>query len=368
MIYFLINNDYHLDMDLKLAKELKSHELGLIQVPYVLKVVEKSDVFKLIYSFPDKIVASLSDFIKKPNKIRQSLKSIDAVLLPRKEDVLLVHTEIEMLNQYIIQKFFNIGAQIYLLEDGTATMCTYNIKATKAPLKDILRNWILRNLYGFRYTTTKRFGAEVLPVMNDSIFKGAIVNYGKSILRDIECFKLKSTNLPIKIQFENGAIFFGQGLYFWFLQEVEYVNLIKETLVISKQFSPFYFKFHPADTDFVKNAIVKFIEENYPEVLILKEDTMAEELIHKFPVQYVITFNSTAALNVINKGVIPIFINNLLNIYFPNPSLSVFNEFLKSIKCNVPSSLSDIKPGFIAFQEIKENERTYTIREILNLK
>jgi hypothetical protein len=368
MIYFLVNNDYHIDMDLKLTSQLSDFKLGLIQVPYILKVIDRSDIFDEIYNFPELIVPSLIGFFTNPGKIYKSFTRIDQELAPKNTDILLVHTEIELLNQYVIQKFYEAGAKVYLLEDGTATMCTYNIIPKKAPMKDRIRGWILKNFYKFKYTTIKRFGGEVLPVMNDDIFQGAIVNHGKSILRDIKCFKLKPNDERITIKYENGMIFFGQALYFWFLSEAEYVGLVRGFLSAAKHFSPFYFKFHPSDTDFVKRETTRIIEQEYPDIIIIGENDMAEVLIHKFPVQYVMTFNSTAALNMINKRVIPIFINYLFNKAFPNDTLLAFDGFLESIGCNVPHTVAEIKPGFRAFSDSPNNQETYIITEILNKK
>jgi hypothetical protein len=363
MIYFLVNNNYHLDLDIKLAKQLTNYELGLIQVPYSLNIIKANDTFLKIHHFPDKINIS----IRNPFKIFSIQIKVAKEINPKSTDFLLVHTEMDLLNQYIIQIFYKAKAKIYLLEDGTATMNYYNIIPKPVSIKDQIREFILKKCYNFKYTEIKKYGIETIPIMKDFMFSGVIVNFGTSIKRKIPLLKLTPLKEYFEIIYKNGAIFFNQGLYLWYLKEDEYISYIEDLLAISKNFSPFYFKFHPSDTNNIKLSITKIINEKYRNIIIIPETDIAEILIDKYPVQYAITFNSTAALNLINKGIIPIFLNNLFNNSFPDSSFIVFGQFLKSIDCESPSALSDIKPGFCAFPNATKSENTKSLVNILNL-
>jgi hypothetical protein len=366
VIYFLVNNNYHIELDIRLASQLPGFDLGLIQVPYSLKIITQHNIFKKISCFNFKIHASILRFILHPFEITKIKKIVDNELVIRKDDILMVHTEIDLINQYIIQKFHETGAKVFLLEDGTATMCVYNLFPHRAPLKDRIKVIILKKIYKFRYTEINRYGIQILPVMKDHIFSGIIVNYGDSVLRDIPFYKLKQDKEPISVKFENGAIFFSQPLYLWYLKEDDYIDFLDDLLTVSEEFSPLFFKFHPSDNENVKAIVSKRICENYSRISVIQENDIAENIINKYPVRYAITINSTAALNLINRGIIPLFLNNIFNKKFPDPSFLSFSKFLDSIRCKSPETLAEIRPGFIAIQSDDNSVLTNTLIEIIN--
>lgn len=366
MIYFLINNNYHLHFDMNLAKQLPDFELGLIQIPYSLDVIEESDLFGKIYNYPDRLVASIKSLLLNPKKINGIIKKVDNELIPQNNDVLLVHTEMDFLNQHIIKKFYKAGSKIFLLEDGTATVCHCNMISGKIGVKDNFRKIVLKYFYGFDYLKFKKYGVQTLPEMENFIFKGVILNHGDNIKRDIPLYKLKPVEQPIEFLDQNGVIFFSQAMYLWFLTEEEYTVYIDNLLSVASCFSTFYFKFHPSDKEDVKNKIIKIIEKKHPKVIVLYEKDIAENIIEKYPVKYAITFNSTSALNLINRGVVPIFINDMFSKIYPDDAFKAFGQFLKSINYNSPSDLNDIKPGFLAFSSDEKKQKKYSLIDIIN--
>jgi hypothetical protein len=367
MIYFLVNNNYHLDLDYKIARELHYKELGLIQIPYSLNIVNSNPFFSKIHCFNYKVDISIRNFLLDFGHLIKIHKKIDQELIVNRKDVLFVHTDIVLLNQYIISKFQKVGAKIFLLEDGTATMCIYNLTPKRPPFKERIKEFFLRNFYGYKNTSIVSFGAQILPMMKDHVFNGVIVNYGNSILRKIALYKLKLNEEQISNLNPRGAIFFSQPLYYWYLKDYEYISYLEELLKFSNNFDKFYFKFHPSEDKKVEEGIRKMILKKYSRISIIEENEIAENLIHSYPVKYAITFNSTAAMNLVSKGVIPIFLNGLLNSRFADKSFSSFDYFLKTIKCNCPLSEDEVKPGFVAFTSEEQNLSKKSINEILKL-
>lgn len=365
MIYFLINNDYHLDLDLKLIQQLDSNEIGLIQVPQRLDVITNSVNFSHIVTI-NEIDTSLKGLIFKFYNNKKILKYIDCTLTIKKEDVLLVHTDMVFVNQYIITKFFDVNAKIFIVEDGTATIAYNPIKNLKISWKDIIRESILKYLYSFRFFYIKNFGSEVLPIMDDFIFKGVILRFGNSIKRNIPLFNINTIQEINIIKEENGAIFFNQPLYNFFLTEEDYLFFLQKILSCSNLFSHFYFKFHPADTNsFVEKCSI-MLNDFFPEINIVLENMTAEKIIYKYPVKYTITINSTASLNLIDFGLEPIFLNNIFKNKFPDLSFDLFDNLLDSMEFNYPLNIDDIKPGFSVLKKNLVDTNYLTLKDIIN--
>jgi hypothetical protein len=352
---------------MQLVKELSNFELSLIQIPYSLNIMRKSDVFSNIYTYEERLITSLKNIFFKPNSLKNIFRRVDETLFPDKADILFVHTDMDILNQYIIQKFYKCGAKVYLVEDGIATITQFNMEEKAAEFKDILRCFFLKYIYGFKYLKIIKYGVMTQPVMEDFVFNGVLINYGDTIKRKIPLYKLISTQKQIEIMHVKGAIFFNQPLYLFYMSEKEFIDYIESFLLISCNFFPFYFKFHPSDSDSFKASIVELIKEKFENIVILLEDIIAEEIVYKYPVRYVITISSTSAFNLMSSGVVPIFINNMLNKVYPNDNFNAFGQFLKSINCNSPVEISEIKPGFSAFSSIKEHENRYSIIDIINI-
>lgn len=365
MIYFLVNNNYHVNLDMKLVKELVDYKLGLIQVPYSLEVIKKSDLFSDIYIYEQRLITSFKNIIFRPNKLKSILGIVDKTLFPNDTDILFVHTDMDVLNQYIIQKFYHRGARVYIVEDGIATITQFNMEEKPAGFKENIRSFLLKYFYGFKYLKIIQYGVMTQPVMDDSVFSGVIVNYGETIKRKIPLFNLISNQKQIKITDEEGTIFFNQPLYLFYLSENEFIVYIQSLLIISSNFSPFYFKFHPSDSESFKLIMTKLINEKFKNIIIITEGTIAEEIVFKYPVRYLITISSTSAFNLMNSGIIPIFLNNMLNKIYPNDNFTAFEQFLNSIDCYSPTHINDVKPGFCAFSKIKKDKKRHSLIDII---
>jgi hypothetical protein len=235
-----------------------------------------------------------------------------------------------------------------------------------AEFKDNLRCFFLKYLYRFKYLKIIKYGVMTQPLMEDFVFNGVLVNYGDSIKRKIPLYKLISVQEQIKVIDEKGAIFFNQPLYLFYMPENKLIDYIESFLITSYNFSPFYFKFHPSDTESFKASMVKLIKNKFENIIIILEDNIAEEIVFKYPVRYVITISSTSAFNLMNSGIIPIFINDMLNKLYPNDNFTAFGQFLNSINCHSPIEINEIKPGFCAFSNVKKDEKRYSIMEIIN--
>jgi hypothetical protein len=79
-------------------------------------------MFFQIYTYEQRLITSFKNIFFKPENIKNIFQRVDNTLFINNSDILLVHTDMDILNQYIIQKFYQCGARVYLLEDGIATI------------------------------------------------------------------------------------------------------------------------------------------------------------------------------------------------------------------------------------------------------
>ena len=360
MLYFLINNDFHLSFDRKFIQKINNGiNISLIQVPYSLSVVEEDSLFKEIYCFPQ-IHLSFSRIFK----IFRIKKLIRRSLKIKTDDILYVHSERDLTNQFIIQLFYTANAKIFLLEDGVSTMCMFNMDPGKISFKEQIKYLLLKQIFGFHLLNVGRYGIENLYTMSDEIFKGLIITIGHKINRNIKIYKVTLGDENVNNIDINGAIFLNQDYYRFISNVDEYISFVIENLIISKNFNPFYFKFHPSDSDYFKQELAIRIKDNYENIIIIYEESNFENLITTYPVANVISFNSSACFNLINSKFNPIFLNHFLEKKYPNILFKTFEIFLNSINCKYPTNLYEVTPKFISYTSLSHDTTYLEINEI----
>lgn len=354
MIYFLINNTFHLYEVNILCKELANHELGLIQVPYSLTPIVKHDQIKKIYTFerlsflheyfqnwPESFFSSLSS-----NKTK--IKITKNNLNPRKEDVLFVFTETELLNQIIIDYYFKKKAKIYLIEDGMASALYYNMKSGPLSKKSTLFKWVVRILYrikGYHPFVTKGY---YYPMMSDSYFSGACFFYSSSIIRNIKTFTLNKNLEKIKNINFNTAIFLNEPIYRFYTDTNSYLINLEEILsALNSNFSKIHFKFHPDDKH-DENLIfnIKTIINKFSNILVLETNKIIEDIVVDFNIGYAVSYFSSALRNLSFYGIEPVYIYHLINFFNDVPTAKQITLYLNTLNYNFPKSFNDIKPGY----------------------
>ena len=361
MIYFLVNNSYHLDFDFPLIKELKNEKISLIIVPITFSVSDDNlSFFHKIYKFENNFNISYFNLFS----LKRFMKIVDNTFATTSNDILLVHTDMVLLNQLLIYKFHKSNSKIFLLEDGTATMCDFNIEPISASIKSIIKCFILKTFLGIKNTNINKYGIQELYRLDDFLFNGLIVNFGLNTKRNIPVFQLKYTDKFLDIKFPKGAMFFNSPFYILYTNEILYFNFIKEILVISNNFNPFYFNFHPNDSVYFKDMVSEYIIHNYKNIILLP-DGLAEDKINKYTTQFSISINSTASFNLIKKGIKPIFLNKIFLEKFQDPSFEQFELFLFSLGYISPKSIDEVSPLFYLNNFSLMDSNRFTLAEIL---
>jgi hypothetical protein len=362
VIYFLINNNYHLDFDNPLIQELKDYQIGLILIPFRFdKNQNNLDVFSEIHEYENNVNLSFFNFFS----IKRFLNKIKNKIKVNAEDILFVHTDMVLLNQFFIYKFYNSGAKIFLLEDGTASICDFNIIPQRAKIKSRLKCLVLKYFLGFKNTNVKKYGAQDLFRIDDFYFKMMLLKYGNLTLREIPIRQLCLPGPKLDIMFPDGAIFFNSPFYLIYTNEDIYIEYLKDILFFSDRFNPFFFTFHPFDTPFFKDKIKDLFKDNFKNIQILP-DGIAEKIIKDYTTKFSISINSTASYNLMERGITPIFLNNLFLNHFSDPSFEQFKALLYSIGYVSPKSLDEVSPSFSPLENVDlTNKNRISIKQVL---
>jgi hypothetical protein len=363
--YFLVNNDYHIDFILGFIKSIPNYKI-LLKAPVSITSNNYDIYFDKIEEFEFKEFNSIRNLIFKSCSLNKKKKILLSKVKPKCEDVLFLNTDMFLLNHLIVSRFIKNNCRIYLLEDGAATMTYFNINSSFPGITFIFKKYILRYLYNLNYTNFRKFDHEIMPILDDKIFKGLIVNLGNSTNRNIKIYKIKLENTENFIKNDNSAIFYNQPLYNWYCDFDSYLIFIKEFIETYSKFCEIlYIKYHPGDIELFKNNLRNFIEKNYQNVTIIEENINAEQLIFQYPVKHAITINSTSVLNLLKYNCNPIFLNYIFNTKFPNKTSSEFNNLLFNIGCDFPIDFQSIN-GLNEKYYYNVNNNTLGINQIIN--
>ena len=151
MIYFLVNNNFHLyDVKLHISNFKKQQDFSLIQIPHTLNPQKEDANFKKIFTyqtpFQGKKKINFLYIHRLHNKIKSDLQNIS------EKDFLFFYTEYECLNHYIVKLFKEKGAKTFLIDQGIATYILLNCNSTsvyKLPLRLRIKLFALRKLFGY---------------------------------------------------------------------------------------------------------------------------------------------------------------------------------------------------------------------------
>lgn len=307
MIYFLVNNNYHLVDVNKHLKSLKDFEKSLIQIPHTLELVKEDENFKNIYTFNSPFIG-LKNFFNY-FKINQTHNIVKNELIIDKNDILFVYSEYEILNQFIITLFKKSGAKVYILDENSlSTYLTYSVKSDdKLNLKQKIKLYWLKNIIGYKYTKYLYFNGIVFPQLDDKFIDGLLMYNDIKNKRDIKNYLIKNDVVNIKLDSKK-AMFLNEKMYDYYCTKEEHSKILNDILNnLSQKFEIVWFKFHPRENEANKEWQYKIIEQ-YKNVKIVNDNSPIENIIEEYNAKYIFSFFAVALLNLKELGCVPIYL------------------------------------------------------------
>jgi hypothetical protein len=362
MVYFLVNNNYHITDFNNLYQDIKDVNLSLVQVPHTLNKIESDERFTQIYTY-NKFHISFVHLFTLFRKNKKNFRVIDDDLRIDKNDILFAYTEYDLTNQYIIDKFNKSGAKVYLLEDGAATAYLFMSIKPRVNIKCSVKALILKLLYGLYNARLLFDGNSVFPVMKDNCISG-VCFYLKpeQISRNIKAYQIKNNTEKIDLQ-DNTVIFLNQDIYFiydTFEHYLEVLDIIIHQLSVS--FDKFYFKFHPRETEDKINKIRKIVDKNNG--IIIEDKNAIEDIIYKYKPKYAASFFSSSLISLAFMGIQPMFLYSFISNSKNRQMLNHFDIYLNSLRYNSISSIEQINSNYES-GFIRDTQNNISIRNLI---
>ncbi len=361
MVYFLVNNDFHVHDVKNLAAQLGYGNCSLISVPYRMDVprelpfahqyvFERCEfLLKQVPSNPRKLLSIHRDNFSKR-------KQLDA-LRPTRNDTLFVFTECELMNMFCIRKFHKAGAKIFLIEDGMASYIYFNRDSDRIPLRWKLVTPVYKLLYGLKGFYPYYASSMPYHMLSEKYYSGACFFTPISIRRKLPVIWLDNGEKPLRGLDPENAMVLTQPL------GTESLKIDKTILDnVHANFKRIYLKCHPDEFRDQKtyNALKQLCAQ-YDNVEFVESGAIMEDLIEQYRVGYAISPFSSTLPRLQSRGVIPVYVYHLLN---DIKAVSIDN-YLKLINYNFATKWEDIKPGYSSFANKVDGLKT-SIKDLIS--
>ena len=344
MIYFIVNNNYHVvDFDGHLAR-LQKNEVSLIEIPHALDMNARTDIKRFTYIRARKngLVAQILNFLSNVRQINQEIH-------PAKGDFLFMYTEYEILNQYMAYRFKKFCANVYLIEDGGfGTYVPFRLTVSESLT---LKEWIKRELYrllpGLSRMRLHKLNGHIFPWMVDENIDGVCTYEHVALKRQIKTILLQRNHKTPITLIPSRTVFLNEPIYGVYQSTEEYISGLRQIMeALCGKFDEVFFKFHPRETVEWRIKIQSHVLSRYPKLIIMEENSAVEILVDKYRPAVASSYFCSALLSLSDRGVEPLYLYHLL------PTLKdqlIFREvtvILNELGYNFVHDFCDINSNF----------------------
>jgi hypothetical protein len=305
MIFFLINNNFHLGDVLARVENFKLKDVTIICVPHSLDLKKVSETGLPFIVFKSPLTEKYGCL--QPQKFINSLNQIKKNLKPCRNDDIYIYTEYELLNHCVVREFLKKKATIRLIEENGLATYALNKVAHGCNLRSLILcrpKLFLANVFycGF-LTKCYVSGQEVFPVLPDRVFRESIYYSHVSSRREFNVVveEWKNNKLIQTPSCKNNCVLFlSQDVYNFYMTVDEYVSYLDNVndSILSK-YGKIMFKFHPRE---VGTKIESIVKERYPHYIFIGSSSPVEELVDDLNPGLVVSFFSSSLINLHRIG------------------------------------------------------------------
>ena len=298
MIYYIVNNDFHVDNIKSHISQNKIKNCTIIRVPYALQNDCKqfaSDVITIKTPFRNRFR------FWNPYIFYKAKRSVNKIYFSSNDQVIFL-TEFDPINQYIIYRAKQKGAQITLLEEGVSFYYLYVFKNKNSnDIKSIFKLFYLRYIIGFHFIRCVSVDQLRWLQMKDKYIDKMLLYFNVPVDRDIPVEIIENNHIGFSNLNERKAVFLNQPLYESYLDLNRHLELIAEKLqMISMNYDKIYFKFHPRDSSSFKLKIKQKITHDN---ITFIDDISLEDFIAIEKPKHAYSFFSDALMKLYQQNI-----------------------------------------------------------------
>lgn len=354
MIYFLVNNNFHLLDAEENIKHLRNQPVGLIKIPHKLTISPKFN-YELELEFPP-LIHSLIDHFRFL-RIAQIHKSVKKQLNTiNSTDVLIIYTEYEYLTHYVVKLFKKKNAKVILIEEGFPTYLAFaSIPDSVVNFKKKILNYYLKNILGYKNTKVVSINDKYSTQLTDNQIDLVLLYTDLNIVRKINKQILESKQFKQTEINENSILFLNEAMYDHYINMDEYLTILEDIILnLSSHFEVINFKFHPRENETTRNKISAILSK-FSKVVIINNDSPVELLIEEIGSKYVGSFLAQTLLYLSNSNYIPLYLFQLYPEIMRNKVFITVKKVIDEMNYTFINNWSEIKNKEIGFSQNKNN-------------
>jgi hypothetical protein len=366
MLYFLVNNNFHLIDAEEHLKVLKKFKTTLIKIPHQL-TISSTYSFDLVVEFPV-LIRKPKDYLNLP-RIFKLHREIDNLFKDVKSvDTLIFYTEYELLSHYIVTLFKKKGAKVVLIEEGIPTYLTFTGKYDLSPsLKQKLLGYYLRYVLGYSNSKMVRIDGWPVNILADSQIDQLLLYTDIKIRRNVPTALLELKKIDFKQLNSNTALFLNEPMYKYFANFFEYLTIVEDILGnLSLKFEKVYFKFHPRETIEARNDIKKTIEK-YPKVSVIDDNQPVEFMIESIGAKYVVSFAAQTLLYLSNSNCVVLYVFHIYPKLMSAPTFVRLKNVIDNMSYIFMNNWSEIETETLGFMGSDKSNKHTSLQKYLDL-
>ncbi len=348
MLYILVNNDYHL-------QALRRHGIAalggpagttLITVPHALSAHDTSD-FQAVHRFYTPLGHSRLPFALW--QYGAQARAVARALRPGPGDTLVFFTEVEWLNQIVVQHFRRRGARVVILEDGGFGTYIPMSLPDSEPLsvRDRCVQAAYRLVPGLERSRLFKVNGQLFPRLPDD----AIDAIG--IYRDVPLHRRVPTRRVLRparktCDIRPGTVvFLNERMYDHYQTGDVYLAGLRRLLTaLTNGFKAVHFKFHPRESEDWKVRIRGLLEREFPAIDVIDRPVIIEEMIQDYRPAVLASYFSAALLSIEYEGIEPLYLYHLLDDLKDQPVFTIASHILGTWGYHFVGSDDEVRSGY----------------------